>query len=347
MSYKYILTTSNFFREGPCGRVSHAKGFIEGLVSNDQSVTLVSDQGAGKFINFDNNLSKYKISNKPYEFLYEILKSIINREKIIIRWRPILPYLLLPFILLYKNIYFEVNSLTGFNSKNKLVHNIVKFSIFLISKFSKIIVVSESSKKQIISINPRSSCIYVMPNGFSSEFLQKFKLNNSGEAKNLVYFGRRQDYYDWDNLYEILENNPGINMHIFGFEEKKEFSNLTFHGPFEHKSLIEGMNQISNPILIIHPDDSDIAKSGSPMKLFEYAYLNIPVIIGDSLKDIAQDFDEFILYKSSSRENLELVIKDVIYNYDHYLDKSRNLRSKVEIKYSWKEVVKSWLETNH
>ncbi|NAS04923.1 hypothetical protein GPS47_04780 [Acinetobacter haemolyticus] len=346
MSIKYILTTKRFFDEGPCGRVSHAKGFVEGLACNHKEVTLVSGKGASDFIK-ENTYIKFRILNYffIFNFLYEIIKSICNNDVVVIRWRPFIPLLTLPFLLFYKRIYFELNSITGLDSKNAIIKMIVKLSIIIISRFSKIIVVSENSKNQILSIVNSKSPIYVMPNGFNPKAFENFSPNiNSNYGPNLIYFGKKQDYYEWDNLYQVLSENPSVNLHVFGFDDHIVAKNINFYGKFNHESLVEKINLIINPILIIHPDDSEIARSGSPMKLFEYAYLNIPVIVGDSLSEIGKEFNEFIFYKSGDYESLNSTIGYVMKNYMTLLEKSSTLRKRVEEDYTWDGIVGRWLD---
>ncbi|NAR53166.1 hypothetical protein GPS59_03900 [Acinetobacter haemolyticus] len=342
---KYILTTKDFFLDGPCGRVSHAKGFVDGLSKNKQHVTLICGAGAKDFIEGN---SYVRIKEVKFLliifFLFEFLFSILKKEKVILRWRPFLPFLFLPYIVFYKRTYFEVNSITGLDSKYTLIRSVVRLSIYLIAKFSKIIVVSENSKKQILSITKTTYPIYVMPNGFEPEAFKGFFPNFKSNAQpNLIYFGKKQEYYDWDNLYQVLSDNPDINLHIFGFNDDVNLKNITFYGKFNHKSLIKEINTIVNPILIIHPDSSEIAKSGSPMKLFEYAYLNVPVIIGDSLSEIGGGVNEFIFYKSGDYESLISTITYVIGDYNSLLEKSASLREKVENNYTWDSIVGRWI----
>lgn len=113
--------------DGPCGRVSHAKGFVDGLVHNNSQVSLISDGGAENFIESNKNLQFKNINHFFYIIcIVEIIKSIIKKEKIVIRWRFFLPYIFFPFLLLYKNIYFEINSITGINSKILLFEILLK-----------------------------------------------------------------------------------------------------------------------------------------------------------------------------------------------------------------------------
>ncbi|MBO3658607.1 hypothetical protein ABFY41_05760 [Acinetobacter haemolyticus] len=346
MSFKYFLLTKNFFMEGPCGRVSHAKGFVEGLACNHKDVTLISGKGAGDFIE-ESAYINFRILKNFFvlNFIYEIIKSICNNDVVVIRWRPFIPFLILPFLLFYKKIYFELNSITGLDSKNPIIKVIVKLSIVIISRFSKIIVVSENSKNQILSIVNSKNPIYVMPNGFNPKAFENFSPNiNSNYGPNLIYFGKKQDYYEWDNLYQVLSENPSVNLHVFGFDDHIVAKNINFYGKFNHESLVEKINLIINPILIIHPDDSEIARSGSPMKLFEYAYLNIPVIVGDSLSQIGKDFNEFIFYKSGDYESLNSTILNVCEEYSILLKESAALRGKVESNYSWNSIVGRWLD---
>ncbi len=344
MKIKYILTTKQFFAEGPCGRVSHAKGFSEGLVENGFIVKVNSYGKAESFIKNNNILFLTAICF--FSFFKEILISIFLKEKIVIRWRPMLPFLFFPFLLFYKNIYFEVNSITGLNSSNKLIQYFVRLSIFLTAKLSKIIVVSENSKKQILSIS-RAKSIYVMPNGFSSEYLEFFEVKHeNGEDVNFVYFGKKQDYYEWDAVYKFFKHHPDLKFHIFGFNEDVSLENVIFYGPFNHEDLIHSLNNIVNPILIIHPDDSELAKSGSPMKLFEYAYLNIPMVVGDSLSHIDSNFNEFIYYKSGRYEDLEESLLKVAKNYELFFAKSQTLKNKVKETYSWRSIIKKWIDND-
>lgn len=345
MSYKYILTTRSFFEEGPCGRVSHAKGFVEGLVDNNETVTLVSGTGAHKYIKQNPNIALIEKNNFLFLFFFwETIKSISKKDKIVIRWRPALPFLFIVFAFFYKNMYFEVNSITGLDSRISIVRKIVWLSITLTAKYFKIIVVSQSSKNQIIALVPKYRSIYVMPNGFSAENLSQFlPYTDPNCYPNLVYFGRKQAYYEWENLYRIIKENSKINLHIFGFEDTVKADNIKFYGEFNHHSLVDEMNKIANPVLIIHPDDSEVAKSGSPMKLFEYAYLKIPVIVGDSLSEIGSDFDELVFYRSGSEESLKNTINQVIEDYSEYYNNAQSLRAKVEVAYSWKSIIHKWL----
>lgn len=348
MLFKYILTTRDFFKAGPCGRVSHAKGFIDGLVHNNSQVSLISDGGAENFIESNKNLQFKNINHFFYIIcIVEIIKSILKKEKIVIRWRFFLPYIFFPFLLLYKNIYFEINSITGISSKNPIIRNIVKTSIYIMSKFSKIIVVSENSKKEIKKICFPKYDVYIMPNGFNPKPFLKYAPSIDKESKpNLVYFGKKQDYYDWDMLFDVYDKNKGIfdKFYIFGFNEKNDESKI-YLGSFNHDSLIEKLSSISNPILILHPSDTQMAKSGSPMKLFEYASLNLPMIVGNSIQKQASKLNGVIFYKSGNNDDLSQKMNSVAMDYQSYYVQSQQLSKAVTENYTWSKIVLDWLDT--
>lgn len=348
MIFKYILTTKNFFKEGPCGRVSHAKGFVEGLSQNNQNITVLCDGGAEDYIDVSS-----KIKFKDIRFLfyfscfYEILKSIVNKENIVIRWRFFLPYLFFPFLLLYKNIYFEVNTITGINSKNSLIRNAVKLSIFISAKFSKIIVVSANSRNEIHEICLPVHDIYIMPNGFNPKPFLKYEESINFDFKpNLIYFGKKQEYYDWEMLFEVFEMNKNNfdKFYIFGFDGESD-SSKEFLGSFNHDVLIKKLSKINNPILILHPRDTQIAKSGSPMKLFEYGSLNIPMIVGNSIQNQASKLDGVVFYQSGSSEDLSKKMILVSNDYQSYYEKSKQLRQSVMNHYTWPKIVSDWIKT--
>lgn len=342
----YILTTQNFFKEGPCGRVSHAKGFSEGLSENDVNLTLISDGNADSFIDDRDNV-KFK---NLFKFFYiqcflEIIKSVFNSDRIVVRWRFFLPFLFFPFLLMYKNIYFEVNTITGIKSKNIFIKNSVKLSIVIIAKLSRIIVVSENSKKEIHDICVPKHDVYIMPNGFNPTPFLKFKPSlDPLEKPNLIYFGKKQEYYDWDMLFHVFEiqKNNFNKFYIFGFDgvnnDSKDFS-----GSFNHASLIEKLSAIKNPVLILHPSDSQMAKSGSPMKLFEYASLNLPMIVGNSIQKQTTKLDGLVFYTSSDSYELSLALEKVALDYQLYFDQSQHLSKAVMENYTWSKIVSNWL----
>ncbi len=344
---KYILTTKHFFLEGPCGRVSHAKGFVEGLSNNGKYVTLISGKGAEQFIE-QSEFIKYKAF--AYFFIlnifFEIVKSIFKKEKIVIRWRPVLPFFIFPFLFFYKNIYFEVNSITGLSSNNKIIKNLVKISILFIAKLSRIIVVSANSKDEIEEICASRYDIYIMPNGFDPIPFQKFSSNlDFNEKPNLVYFGKKQDYYDWDVLFDVYALNKELfnNFYIFGFRDEDD--SKIYFGTFSHATLIERLSLIKNPILILHPSDTQMAKSGSPMKLFEYASLNLPMIVGNSIQKQAEKLKGIVFYKSGDPEDLTSKLQDISMSYKNYYAQSQLLNKAVMENYTWTKIVSDWLNT--
>ncbi|WP_370209947.1 hypothetical protein, partial [Alloalcanivorax venustensis] len=86
----YVLTTPEFFTEGPCGRVSHASGFVEGACENGASLTLLSGPGAEEFV----DIAPIKKRQVRPGFLWwpalliKALALVCRHRVVVVRWRP-------------------------------------------------------------------------------------------------------------------------------------------------------------------------------------------------------------------------------------------------------------------
>ena len=345
----YILAQQDFFLKGNRGRVSHAKGFCRGLLDNDNKVTVISGRRASE------HLAGHQTISVKYDnvFLFVLAVFLISMKKsresdiVVCRWKPVYSFLAIPFNFFCKEkFFFEVNSLTGVYSKNILVRFFSLMSVKLLANNFKLILMSENAKKELLKItsSKRLDCC-VMPNGY---FEDKFDLiapksSENGKA-NLVYFGTRQNYYDWEMLLDVTGRliNDGIldRFHVFGFDSDKY--PITSHGQYDPEILRKHLLNIENPILILHADDSEVAKSGSPMKLYEYAALGLPVVISDSLKFQSSSFPSFNYYKSASKELLYSAISQVACNYSREVGRSSQSSDIAKREYSWAAVVKRW-----
>lgn len=351
---QYILTTKKFFSEGACGRVSHAYGFIKGCIENNASVELISEKNAKIFFNnFDSNLtisSPNKISH--LNFLIYSFKTAKKRTAIVIRWRPIIPYFYIFLLFRNRNCWLEINSITGLDSKSKLIFYFTKYSIKLAARFFNIITVSENSLNKIKEITSIKNENIVMPNGFITESFEKTNpYFSQSHFCSLIYFGKKQDYYDWKMLFSsipyLIQKKIIYGLDIFGFKENLNTNGINYHGTFTQNNIASKINKIPNPILILHASDSEIAKSGSPMKLFEYAALGLPVIISSSLQQQAIKFKNFHFYEAGNQSNFIEMISKVCTNYDLEKEKAIASRDIAYKNYSWKAVVTPWLKKNH
>jgi glycosyltransferase involved in cell wall biosynthesis len=104
------------------------------------------------------------------------------------------------------------------------------------------------------------------------------------------------------------------------------------------------LSAIYNPILILHPSDTQMAKSGSPMKLFEYASLNLPMVVGNSIQQQASKLNGVVFYQSGNSEDLLNTLTSVTKDYQSYYQQSQKLRQSVMENYTWSKIVADWLK---
>ena len=346
----YVLTTPEFFTEGPCGRVSHASGFVEGACENGASLTLLSGPGAEEFV----DIAPIKKRQVRPGFLWwpalliKALALVCRHRVVVVRWRPILPFLFLPFLLLNRRIWFEVNALTGLDSSNPLIRALVRVSVWLSTHCFNVLTVSEVSLDRIAGVSTLRRLSHVMPNGFRPDQLEEFQVNRVPNAPvSLVYFGIRQPYYEWDLLYQACENlsDDGVisAFHGFGYDETGVPGCVRPRGVFNRASLVRDLTEIVNPVLVVHSAGSDVARATSPVKLFEYAALALPVVCSASMRRQAAALPAFRFYEPGDRAGFEAAVRDVAINYDDELSRAGTSRKVAKERYTWPAVVGQWM----
>lgn len=356
MKVLYVLAQYDYFLKSGRGRVSHAVGFTSGVVGNNGSVSLLTGPGAFNYFDKIEGVSfLYKKDIwRPFWYFYFIflyLANVTNSDVVVIRWKP-LWFLAIGFLYFHKKkVWFEVNSLTGIDSKNIFVRWLTRLSVFFVTKSFNIITVTEKSMDVISNISRPRYSTAIVPNGFDSNVFQPFSpIVSKSDEVNLAYFGRRQDYYDWGLVYDAVERlskdmGRDILLHVFGFSEMVPKKGVRFYGPFrDQQKMLTTLSSINRPIMIIPAADSDVAEAGSPIKLHEYASLGVPIIISSSLKTQSRCIRQAFFYKAGYLDDFRSAIDTVSNDYNAYLRKALDGREYIFQTKSWKSVVAGWMD---
>lgn len=347
----YVLTTPEFFTEGPCGRVGHAVGFMAGVTASGKTLTLLSGPGAEAFMDKPETV-RFRSCRPNWSWwprlLMTAIKEVRRHHVVVVRWRPLLPFLLLPLLLFNRRFWFEVNSLTGLDSANLLVRGLVRLSVWLTTRFFNLITVSEVSMDRIRGLSRPCRATHVMPNGFQPRWLSKFEPRSVPDvAPSLVYFGRKQPYYDWDMLYDtarrLIDEGVISGVQLFGFEESPSYPGIVAHGVFDPRSLVRDLAAIPNPILIVHSSGTDMARATSPVKLFEYAALALPVLASSSMSRQAHRLSAFHFYEAGCEQQFAGEIRKIAADYSLALSQAAESRRIALEHYTWHAVVQAWL----
>lgn len=350
----YVLPTKSFFLEGMCGRVSHAVGFSSGLSGSGMRVGVLSGFGIKKFFDESSDLKIFEVRSffklwLPVVFIKTFLLCGIF-EKIVVRWRPVIPLFLFPFLIVKKSVWIEINSITGLDSRFLLVRKAARFSVWLSARFFGVIVVSDESKRLVELCCPKASRVCVVRNGFNPDFFKDYKpLFSNSKKCTLVYFGKKQSYYDWDMLYSVYKEIQGsgfeFQMKIYGFNESEKHDGISTYGPFKPENISGLLSEVENPILVLHASDSEVARAGSPMKLYEYAALGVPCILSSSLSEKIDSLGGFFEYTAGDSASLKETILSTANSYSVALKKAQASKDYALSSYSWPSVVRAWLES--
>lgn len=355
MTILYVLAQHDFFTRGPRGRVSHAIGFASGVAQNQIGVTILSGPNS-EWVK--NEVPQAEVSSTPKSWLawwlafpFILLREVWRHDVTVIRWRPL--WFIWGFVLALvprRRVWFEVNTPTGLHSRLAPVRFLTRTSLRVVLKCFNVVVVSEASREQLLRIAKSGGTIFVLPNGFRSEMFEEFGANlTAGVKPTVVYFGKRQPYYDWDLLYQALEDTrrgegPGLDFVVYGFVEEGRPDRFAYNGPLPQKELLDALRHIVNPVLILPASDSAIARSGSPMKLFEYAALGVPAIVSSSMNRQISGFSSFLVYEAGDRQSLTSMLACASERYESLLVQAGEGRRRALDLYSWRALTRRWLD---
>lgn len=322
----YILPDSDFFNR-LCGRVSHAKGIIDGLIDNNVEVNVYSEERINIYIDNQDKLIKTNFIGgdelsffSKILFTFKMLNSAINNESgsILIR-KTIFSSLFFIFKLDFfckrkSKIYWEVNGLTGEKYKESKFLYFIYFLLIILNKISLrrsngIYVVNQQLKESLSSgffrVNP--DIIKIITNGGpeSVPFVSKEKgIKNI----NFVFFGVYQKYNEFDIVIESFKS----------FKKKHtNSSKLYFIGSGVELDKIKKISSKENDIIIINAmshqklssmdfiqdefsigliplKDNFTSTILSPIKMFDYMSLGMPIIVSNVV-----NFNGYIINKTN------------------------------------------------
>lgn len=354
MRVLYVLAQRNFFICGPRGRVSHATGFVSGLSESDIHTTVLSGPGAREAMDEHSQVHADSVGawGAAWWLAYcvRLSRLVARHDLIVFRWRPLWFVWGLPMVFRPGSVWVEVNTPTGLTSRFFPIRWLTRFSLFLAMKLFRVIVVSNPAREILLGITTPRQPIYVLPNGFKAGALERFRARVAPSSPpTLVYFGKKQPYYDWAMLHEALDEldqalGDSVSFHIFGYVEEPVRARTFFHDPLPLPELISALERIVNPILVLPAANSPIARGGSPMKLYEYAALGVPSIVSDALADQVTKFDSFVLYSAGDRQDLIRALRVAIDDYEGALAAASRGREVAFGQYSWKALVGQWLK---
>jgi glycosyltransferase involved in cell wall biosynthesis len=378
MKILYLLPKPNFFTEGKRGRTTHAIGVINGLIKNGYDVYVITSSGLHQFN--DQIIKAPNLTEVPQsgifrfnlfwylKFVFKFIALIKNENQIshvIIRYAVSNGFIFSILSRIWPRIKWiiEVNSL-GYQQNRiplELLRKIfVHFENRTIAKFHYIYVVSTFLKNDILSHSSDfpSEKILIIPNaGPESQFIKSDSTEISQANVRFMYLGMFQPYYEIElainafmnytstltnaelylcgdgPLYESLQNTYG----------QKE--NIIFYGRYHLPGLIEEEVLNSNTILLLPYSPNEYSALHSPIKLYEYMSLGLPIIASDTgqASEVLKQGKTAVLYKSRDIESLQTAMKIISTDIQLKRHITKNLKNEYTEKHTWEQRMKQLL----
>lgn len=337
----YLIADYDFFTNQYGGKISHALGIIKGYTENNIKVNFVCGNKSPDE-NFDNvELFKVHTSNKMLNkikiirnlnYLHKAFKKIseLNSDYILIRKNI---YILIYFYLSLgfkftgidsRKIIWEVNGLSLETIKEKNIIGKILYGVF--SFLNKIMlvcgagvyVVSKKIKDELTVgiVKCKENHIVTIENGAPEAIDTEYSKDSNNI--NLVFFGVFRPYNDYDIIAKSLNSsscNVTLNFIGYGPCQKQidklsiDNKNIINHGKMSRKELSK-LEFMTHKTFGIIPMKKNFSSSFlSPIKLYEYTSLGLPVLISDAFVG-EPNSDAIFKYNSDSDESLiELINK--------------------------------------
>ena len=225
-----------------------------------------------------------------------------------------------------------------------------RYEIEMLHKADKVIVVVEEARKRIVSLGVDKEKLCIVSNTLNTDNIPVFIRKREDNEFVLFYGGginRHRGLQVVIDAIKILKNkNIRIKLVIAGSGSYKETlekqvskldlgSDVSFCGQMHFNEMLELLSE-SDAAIIPHlrTENNDAT---IPHKLFQYMYLEKPVISSDCLplKRILSEADTGFIYKNNSPEDLAGLL-GILSNDRQLLNKKRhNGRIAVLKEYNW------------
>lgn len=312
MDVSYLIPEPEFASaDGQGGAVSHVQGVSEGLREHNVSICILGERKIQKYI------KNFKVECIPKSDMGYLFNKLIfayrgwtkaqNDDHDVLLVRKNIGILLLSLLTFNfrligggKNkLYWEVNGLTLTNLKKHMVGWLAYYFILLIHKLvlrngDGVYVVSESLKEELTSgfLGMQTKKIKVIPNGGPNWIGPNQSAMD--DSVKFIYFGVFQPYNDFKLLIKGFKKlnkryKEEVELHFCGYgkmesiisKASKENNQIHYWGSQKLQSLHEKGLASNRAVGLIPMHDEDSARLGSPIKLFDYLALGMPVITSD------------------------------------------------------------------
>lgn len=197
-----------------------------------------------------------------------------------------------------------------------------------------VVCVSEPLKQKFSHLR---NDIDVIGNGYTASQIQGKGIARTSESEekkiHIGYFGHlTESWFDWDILFELLEKEKNIHLHIIGYGASEDtiqklgrFSNSTYYGKVQPTEL---KNHVKNwHIGMIPFKKGKLSEAVDPIKIYEYLYFGLPTVVtgishldnypyctvaenADDFKKAAADYYEKMLNAEMDREDLDSFLEE-------------------------------------
>lgn len=335
----YILPKADYFTKGMRGSVSHAIGVATGFAKTGSRVTVISGPDPdGLLRGAHPNIEYYAIDFESsglfggarwMKRMFARADDLINKAQedtvVLVRYGISNGLEIARFMDQYTPLVwgFEVNSFsTHYNTwKIRLFRWVIRKNERLSFQKARFLYVISSRLRDDLSFYgiPQGKVV-VCPNAGPDPLSDMVCESRDQTKVRFAYLGVFQRYYDLPNLvrsfYQMsAEFHETAELHMFGDGEQfqqcrseaSESSNIFFHGRYELSHLLSEHKIDRQTILILPLSERFNASFVSPIKLFEYMAMGLPILASSTgqIPEILKHRETAYLYKPGSTESLK------------------------------------------
>jgi len=369
MKTMYVLPRPDFWMLGATGRVAHAIGVVAGLTKNGAYVTVVSSTGARAQVSEMSPSTEVREAEAPGRGrlaairwalrLRSLLSSILQDPTytvVIIRYAVSNAFIFIPLLKRFsdRTRVFEVNSL-AFHQLHSLPR-VVRQTYLLVEKWylkhaDLVYVVSTALKEDLVQGRGGlpSEKVVVVPNGGPPPLWSRVQNARPGSPPRFIYLGRFQPYYELRLVIEafsqLISSGKDSELHLYGDGRQRPdvektvtgVPNVHLHGPFVLEDVLDAGEITENDVLVLPYAPPAEARIHSPIKLYEYMALGLP-ILASSAGQITETLEDNLttkLYTPGDKASLVEAMRTLVDNAELRSELSKNIRAEYADRHTW------------